>query len=191
MILASLRYKSHCWTWVPVFRMRPYKSRSRVSVGVGRIYSLIPSLLKALSANHRPNLQLCHWQWWHPPDSWKIACVAIKQTNKQKSTFYLLQYFPLNRLPYLNQMILKSHELQKKESRNNQIDHVYIYLSTWKCKHKNSAVCKQNNLKICLSLNYKLSQCQLQIIKNNYIQTVYDSTTLVTAKVWGGQSKIF
>jgi hypothetical protein len=36
--------------WVPVFRMRPYKPRSRVAVGVIKI----PPCSKALSAEHRP-----------------------------------------------------------------------------------------------------------------------------------------
>jgi hypothetical protein len=31
---------NHTGTWVPVFRMRPYKLRSRVAVGVARLRSL-------------------------------------------------------------------------------------------------------------------------------------------------------
>jgi hypothetical protein len=71
-------FESHCGTWVPVFRMRPYKPRSRVAVDLcGTIK--IPPCSKALSAEHRP----CHRQWWQPPDSWKMARVAInKQTIK-------------------------------------------------------------------------------------------------------------
>jgi hypothetical protein len=31
-----LGFESHCGTWVPIFRMRPYKPRSGVTVGVAR-----------------------------------------------------------------------------------------------------------------------------------------------------------
>jgi hypothetical protein len=41
-------FESHCETWVPVFRIRPYKPRSCVAVGVKE-----HSLLKAMSAKHR------------------------------------------------------------------------------------------------------------------------------------------
>jgi hypothetical protein len=49
----------HCETWVPVFQMRPYKPRSRVTVGVARQRSLpaqrplVPSIGLNLQPSHR------------------------------------------------------------------------------------------------------------------------------------------
>ena len=69
----------HCGTWVPVFRMRPDKPRSRVAVGVARQRSLPAQWPWAPSIGL--NLQPCRRQWWQSPDSWKIAQGTRNKTN--------------------------------------------------------------------------------------------------------------
>jgi hypothetical protein len=73
---------------VPVFRMRPYKPRSRVAVGVARKRSLPAQRPWAPSIGL--NLQPCHRQWWQPPDSWKIVRVAINKHLTPVVTFSTL-----------------------------------------------------------------------------------------------------
>jgi hypothetical protein len=60
-----------------------YKIRGPVSKQFWHVKE--SSLLKAkLSICMGRNLQLGHWEWWQPSDSWKIARAAINsQTNKQ------------------------------------------------------------------------------------------------------------
>jgi hypothetical protein len=75
---------------VPVFRMRPCKPRPRVAIGVARLRS-IPAQRPWVQSIGL-NLQRCHRQWWEPPDSWKIARVAInKQTNKTYLWWYIVE----------------------------------------------------------------------------------------------------
>jgi hypothetical protein len=83
----SLRpwFESHCGTWVPVLRMRPYKPRSRVAVGVGTKKN--PHCWKPWVLSIGLNLQPCHRQWWQPLECWKIAQAA---TNKQTNGLQLL-----------------------------------------------------------------------------------------------------